>query len=79
MRVELEDGKLLGTEAAFHGDVWILFCDIPAFLYSSTEFCVYQLGSGWFQVTDFYFSFFGSLAQSLNSPIPEGGIFQVSP
>ena len=59
MEVEVKIRKLLGTEVAFCGCVWILFHDIPAFLHSSAEFSFYQLGSHWFQVTDFDFSSLG--------------------
>lgn len=59
MGEELESRKLLGTEVAFYGGIWISFHDIPASLHSSTEFSLYQLGSRWFQVTDFDFHSLG--------------------
>ena len=38
MGEELESRKLIGTEVAFYGGIWISFHDIPASLHSSTEF-----------------------------------------
>lgn len=60
MGVEVEIRNLLGTEVvAFCAGVGIPFHDIPASLHSSTEFSLCQLGSRWFQVTDFEFSSLG--------------------
>lgn len=55
MVVEVEIRKLLGTEMAFFGGVWILY-DVPASLHSTTEFSLYLHDSCWFQGTGFYFS-----------------------
>lgn len=59
MGMEVEIRKLLGTEMAFFGGVWILLHDIPASLHSSTDFALYLHDSCWFQATGFDFSSLG--------------------